>query len=321
MGYLVVPLISILLFASAPDLAGAQGLYSPSGVGFSALSGFGNSDGCTHSDPRLSGGMTFNMGYLATNRGAVFELTADPLVGTVSSVRHDYPIDGLWLALSASGQIGDGVGIYARGSWLVPSNRQSSRTLVFGGNPEPGTWRTKVQWYNADIAGTCSTSGTLTVIGGFRFDSFEIKFHDRDLVDPDDLATDETNVTIMSYIPYAGVMLNSGSALKLGLIGFPYVPGNVEYDHTWGTAVIRHDGKGSFGNSVFLEAFGEYGRQLMGGHVGIFGIWTYLHGSSSLDVTRTIGGGAPTPGRYRFSTDRQNWIIGGQFAMNFTSPM
>lgn len=320
MAHIVVSVVTILVFALAPGFVGGQELSSL--VGLPSLNGFRDDGGCACvSDPELSGSVAFNIGYLSTNRGAAFELTADQLVGIVSSVRHVFPVDGVWLALSANGRVGNGVGIYARGSWLVPSNRQSDRTLVFGGFPEPGTWCTKVQWYNADIAGTYSPYGALTAIGGFRFDSFEIKFHDRDLVDPDDLATDETNVTIASYIPYVGLMLNQGSALKVGMIGFPYVPGDVKYDHRWGTAVIRHDARGSFGTSLFLEAFGEYWRQLMGGQVGIFGIWTYLHGSSDLDVTRTVGGGAPTPGYYRFATDRQSWIIGGQFRMHFASPM
>jgi len=321
MRYLVVSLVSILICAWVPGLAAAQGLPVPAGVGLPSLNSLWGGGCAPDCDPQSGAGLTFYMGYLATNRNAVFDLSADPPVGIVSSVRHDYPVEGLWLALSASGQVRDGFGIFARGSWLVPSNRQSDRTLVFGGTAEPGTWNTKVQWYNTDIAGTYSPYGVLTLIGGFRFDSFEIKFHDRDLVDANDLVTDETNVTVASYIPYVGVMLNQGSCLKVGLIGFPYVPGNVKYDHRWGAAVIRHDATGHFQTSVFMEAFGEYGRPLMGGHVGIFGIWTYLHGSSDLDVTRTIGGGAPSPGLYRFTTDRQSWIFGGNFRLNFTSPI
>lgn len=318
----VVPLVCILLFACASDSADAQAFPSPVGLGLPSLGGSWGGGECEPlCDPHVGGGLAFNIGYLATDRNAAFDLSADPLVGSVASVRHDFPVDGLWLAVSASGRLRDGFGIFARGSWLVPSNRRSDRTLVFGGTPEPGRWRTRVQWYNADIAGTFSPYGALTVVGGFRFDSFDMKFHDRDLVDPDDLGTDETNVTVSSYIPYVGVMVHHGSELKVGLIGFPYVPGDVSYDHTWGPRVIRHDAKGSFRTGYFLEAFAEYGRQLMGGYVGVFGTWTCLHGSSELDVARTIGGGAATGGVYQFSTDRKNWIFGGKLEMNFASPI
>ncbi|MCA1959995.1 MAG: hypothetical protein LDL33_04285 [Desulfomonile sp.] len=96
-------------------------------------------------------------------------------------------------------------------------------------------------------------------------------------------------MTVTSYIPYIGLMVNQGSALRLGLTGFPYVPGNVKYNHTWGTAAIRHEATGSLGMSYFPEAFAEYGQRLMGGYVGLFGIWSYLHGISELDVSRTVG--------------------------------
>jgi len=322
MRYLIVPLVGIFLFAIAAGLAGAQGLPSSVGAGLPSLSGLSGSGGCSPvRDPEAGRGLAVNVGYLSTNRSAVFDLTADPAVGNVRQVRHAFPVDGLWLALSANGQVGDKLGIFARGSWLVPSNRPSDRTLLFGTTLEPGTWQTNVQWYNADVAGLYPAYGALTVIGGFRFDSFETKFHDRELVDVDDLATDVTNVTVTSYIPYVGLMVNQGPALKVGLIGFPYVPGNVKYDHTWGTAVIRHEATGTLGSSYFLEAFAEYGQRLMGGYFGIFGIWTYLHGISELDVSRTVGIAVSTSGVYKFTADRQNWILGGKFGLNFTSPI
>jgi hypothetical protein len=240
----------------------------------------------------------------------------------VISLRYEYPVDGLWLAVSAYRPVGDGFGIFARGSWLVPSHNQADHTyLLTIGTVESRRWRTKVQWYNADIAGTYSPHGALTAIGGFRFDSFDTTFHDRDVEAVDELPTDVHDLTVTAYIPYVGMMVNQGSALKVGLIGFPYVPGNIKNNRTYGSAVLRHEATGSLRTSYFLEAFAEYGGQLMGGYVGIFGIWTFFHGNSVLDVTRIVGGGGTTSGQYQFSMNRQNWILGGNFRMNFASPI
>ncbi|MEW6113696.1 MAG: hypothetical protein AB1664_16305 [Thermodesulfobacteriota bacterium] len=323
MRYLVLSLVGILVFVLVPGLVGAQGFPSPVGMGLPSLGQLWAASGRSSvSDPQSNVGLAFNIGYLTTERKVGFDLSAQPLVGPVVSREHEYTVKGLWLAVSADVPVRNGFGIWARGSWLFPSAGQAYKTLqMAGGTLEPIIWQTDIQWYNVDLAGTYSPYGALTVIGGFRFDSFATNFHSREFVEPEDLSTDEADMTVSSYIPYVGIMLNQGGGLKLGLVGFPYVPGDVEYSRVYGRLVMRQDAKGSLRSSYFVEAFGEYGRQLMGGYVGVFGIFSYLHANSVLDVTRRLAGVETTSGEYHFSLDRANWIVGGTLGIDFTSPI
>ena len=73
-------------------------------------------------------------------------------------------------------------------------------------------------------------------------------------------------------IPHVGLMVRSMSsrALRVGCDWIPFVPGYLTYHETT-AGTIRTETNGNLRNSYFLEAFAEYGRDLMGGSIGVFG--------------------------------------------------
>jgi len=158
-------------------------------------------------------------------------------------------------------------------------------------------------------------------IGGFRFDSFSTNFTDPTPTASFGTSTpgDEADVTITAYIPYVGLVVNLDSTVKFGLIGFPYVFGTVKYNETIGGVPVRYEFSGNLQDSYFLETFAEFGTQVMGGYAGIFGILTYLHTSSDVDFNR-LTAATSTSVPYRITHDRQNWILGGKFALSFNLP-
>jgi len=276
-------------------------------------------------DPKGGAGLTFDVGYLISSRAAVLDITAEGAVpGGTSQFTHRYPVEGLWLALSADGRVGD-LGVFARGSWLVPANRLSEEFYLFSGATGHRNWSTKIQWYNGDIAGLYPAYGGVSGIGGFRFDSFSTNFGDPAGVSPNFTAArpgDEADLTMTAYIPYVGLVVNLDSVVKFGLIGFPWVPGTVKYSSTFGGTVpggLRYEASGNLKRSYFLETFAEFGTQVMGGYAGIFGILTYLHTAADVDLDR-LGVAVPTSVSYTLTHDRQNWILGGKFALSFNLP-
>ncbi len=317
-------LVSVVLLALAPALVSAQILPDfRASAGLPSLGGMFRGGGCGPYDPLQRGGLTFDVGYLGTNHiVGTSETQALPIVPGVRRIQLRYNLDGMWLALWANSRLGDCLGLYARGSWLAPFNHRaeevySGGVVVFSTSR---TWVTNTRWYNLDVGGTFSCYGGMDIVGGFRFDSFSTNFSDAaDAVGFVSLNTDTADSTLKSYIPYVGLMVNQGPRLRVGLIGFPYVPGDLTYHETT-AGTIRTETNGSLRNSYFLEAFAEYARDLMGGSLGVFGTWSYLATRSNVTAVAKLGGVTLNTQPYGFDLRRQSYILGAKFAINFFSP-
>jgi hypothetical protein len=317
-------LLSVVLLALAPALVSAQILSEfGAGAGFPSLGGIFRGGAGGPFDPSQGCGLTFDVGYLGTNHiKGTSETQALPIVPGVRRIQIQYNLDGIWLALSANSRLGDCLGLYARGAFLAPFNHRaeevySGGVVVFSTSR---TWATSTQWYDLDVGGTFSCYGGTELIGGFRFDSFSTNLSDAaDAVGFVSLNTDTADSTIRSYIPYVGLMVNQGNRLRVSLIGFPYVPGDLTYHETT-AGTIRTETTGSLRNSYFLEASAEYGRDLMGGSFGLFGTWSYLSVRSNQTAVAKVGGVTLNTQPYRFDLCRQSYILGAKFAINFFSP-
>ena len=318
----VLPLLSVLLLALAPALVSAQILSDfRTSAGLPSLGGMFRGGVGGPCDPSLRCGLTFDVGYLDTNRiEGTSEADALPIVPGVLRTQQRYNVNGLWLALWANGRLGDYLGFYARGSWLIPSNHRSEEVYSGGLAQSSRTWATDTQWYNVDVGGTLRLCGGMDLISGFRFDSYSTGFSDpADAVGFVSLNTDTADSILRSYIPYVGLMVNQCPGLRVGVIGFPYVPGDISYNETTAGA-LRTETSGSLRNSYFLEVFAEYSRDLMGGSLGVFGTWSYLSTTANLNAELKIGGVTVNTQPYSFRFRRQNYIVGAKFAVNFFSP-
>jgi hypothetical protein len=274
--------------------------------------------------------LAFGVGYLGDPGGTRLDFTPGNTFGAdlVQNFRHTFPVEGLWLGLSAMIPMSEQMTLMATGSWLFPSNGRSDEEYVFPfGDDGSRTWRSSIQWYTLGIGGAFSIEGPVAVLAGFRYDSFEAGFSDPENVfGIASLPSDEADFRVSLYMPYVGLMAGLGSTVRVGFIGFPYLPGDVRYGQTVGAAdpsTSRAEASGAVSNGYFMEIFAEYGINLMGANIGVFGKWEYLRASASLDIDAAfIGLGALTVNdTVDVGFYRQCWTIGGKFALDFVSPL
>jgi hypothetical protein len=216
--------------------------------------------------------------------------------------------------------------LIATGTWLVPSNGRDDEEYFF---PTNGTgsrsWRSSLQWYTLGVGAAFTVQGPVAILGGFRYDSFSVGFSDPENVfNIFSLPSDEADFRVSLYIPYVGLVVGLGSNLKLGCIGFPYLPGDVRYGQTIGAAdpsTARAEASGSVSNGYFMEVFLEGGTNVGGANLGVFGKWQALRARASMDIDSTFLGVATLTDSVDVGFYRQYWVIGGKFALDFVSPL
>jgi hypothetical protein len=288
---------------------------------------FGRATGCA-GDITPGGGLAFEIGYTGDRRGVALDFTTDEGFGRAfPNWRLKYPLQGLWLGLSASLPVNERLSFIASGSWLVPSNQESDEEQFFtGARPTLlRNWRTSIQWYTAGAGAALSWDGPVTLLGGFRYDSFETNFDDpAEVYFVGGLPTDEADVRVNLYIPYVGLVARYGSVVRAGFIGFPYVPGHIRYGETLGGLEPRIKVSGPISQSYFFEAFAECGTELMGANIGFFAKWAYVHAKAGTDAIAE--GSDPQNPENRYDSvdvtfDRRNWIVGGAVGLQFISPL
>ena len=137
------------------------------------------------------------------------------------------------------------------------------------------------------------------------------------------MTPDEAQLIVSTYIPYVGAVTRWGG-VKVGVIGFPWVLGNVQYRET--LRVIQFTATGNYRNGYFLEAFAEVGRQMGVVYLSGFATYTLLHAVGDFDLLSNLLPGeilipAILSGPYSWDIDRQNWIVGGKAVIGFNSPL
>lgn len=318
--FLILFVVSVLV---APAIVSAQALPALGGA-------FGRSS-CCGEEAAPGGGLDFGIGYLGDPGGARLDFVPNNNFGGVFPLfRHSFPLEGLWLGASANIPLDDRMTFFLTGSWLVPSNGGSEEDYSY---PYILTirytrkWNSSIQWYTLGAGGSFSLTGPVAFLAGFRYDSFQVGFSD-----PEDAPffwanrrVDEADVRVNLYMPYVGLVCGLGSTVKVGFIGFPYLPGDVKYGETWGNTnppSARFEMSGNVSNSYFMEIFVEGGANLAGANISLFGKWEYLRSRASLDMDVGTNPTAPTfNDTVDMVLDRQCWTIGGKFALNFISPL
>jgi len=270
--------------------------------------------------------LKFDIGYLTYKSPVVREVTCD-----AHQTRLDFPLQGLWLGFEGTRRVSDRVAVVAKGTWLVPLRGSAFEELGFFLPPPwpkaTRSWSTYPQWYSIDGAIRYALTDAVWGIAGFRFDSFATSF--RNCSDISGVAallpSDEADCASMSYIPYVGLMVSYGSALRASFVASPRVAGIAQYRETFG-GDTRWDGKGAMDRGYFGEFSVEYGGNLPRGRLALLIKWIALYNCAPLhvDVLTTGNPGAhssPTaPFSLPFVLDRRNWVIGASFAIDFAGP-
>jgi hypothetical protein len=282
-----------------------------------------------------AGSVEVDFGYIGARRGAFISLEAEGAgLGQDNAIGHALDLDGVQLGLSAAFTVAGRVGVVARASRLFPFGQVASEdALAMTGVGAAGgsrDWSRSVQWWTLDVAAAGPVYAAASIIGGLRLDSFDasmraVSGYNSGAGSP----SDRRDITATAYLPYVGFMTTHGH-LSVGVIGSPWVLGHVDYRQTiaaqlaggWGN--LRPEGRGPFKDGYFMEGFAEVTGNPLGryGEIGVFAKYTLVHGLAAFDVA---SGQAPPAGqasdRYNFTFQRQNWMLGGKLALNFSSPM
>jgi len=256
--------------------------------------------GCGPGDPAVPGWKAdVQAGYFSTLNGVGISLEArsEALATDLLSVEHKFPVDGVVLGAVVNGPLTDALRLWARAAWFIPFSQKSAETYLFTTTtfgaanfafPGSRAWNAEVRWYTLEADLAYPLGGGIDLLGGFRFDSFDTRFNNAaGIITVGGEGADEADFTLTAYIPYVGFMLTQYPGLKIGLIGFPYVPAYVKQKETYSGAfpgIARDEYSGDLGSGYFLELFGEYKAQMGWGEVGIFGSWTSLQTSGKVDA-------------------------------------
>jgi hypothetical protein len=277
------------------------------------------------------------LGYLGYNRGFVFDVGS---VGTplaqqgvpVLNLRQQVPVEGVWAAAAVAGtgprrgfsscDPGDPFCLSLGFSWLFPNIKEGVEQYNLDQEDFPTayrTWQTSIQWWTLEAAALRCSWSTFSLIGGLRYDSFSSKFSNPTLLPAISTSADEGDLTLSSYIPYVGGEAAWG-AVKVGVIGFPWVFGTIAYKETSGP--LRVEASGSYRNAYFVETFAEFGKQVGVAHLSAFATYTVLHAVGDFDATVNNFSVFPaSAGSYAWGFDRQNWIVGGKLVVGLNTPL
>jgi len=310
---LVVLLVSILVLAWVPGLVSAQGFLPPGlpslGSGGSSYYGY---------DKQIT--VVGDIGYVCQSHAADLSFEAEgagflPL--GANGWKQSFPVQGALLGATASFATGGGLTFLGRGTWLFASGGESYENYKFGAGAGERKWGAKPQWWTLEGAAAYGLNGSSAVIGGLRYDSFEVSFDNPSNYTIAGLPTDQADLRFSAWIPFAGVVAKHGGA-KFGLVGSPWLPGSLKYGQTLGGTGVRYDGSGAMQSGYLLEAFGEYAVNLAGVSAGLYAKWTLAHGTTKITADRLGGTESDT---FSVSLERQNWILGASAAMSFYSPL
>ncbi len=288
--------------------------------------------------------LSFSAGYVDHRNGAVIGFGDEE--DSLRSGRHEYfgsrvsfPVRGVKLSLSGQKVVSPNTALVLSVSYLIPSlvdavDTYDWQTVRQGFHTQARGWKADLQWWDVDGMGVFRPYEALSILGGFRYDSFQTCFSDPSSMQ--NIAgglrgypTDESDLTITCYVPYAGVQVNMGSPygnLTVKAIGTPWLPGEVIYKNTvnaerpaGGVRFNRFSTSGSFSSAYLLELFAEYGLDIAGYRAALFGEYSLTHAVAHLEkerVQQPTGGSVLTDSdRFAFSFNRNVWVVGGKISI------
>jgi hypothetical protein len=300
----------------------------------------------------LASGTSFavNLQYTDHRRGLAFGFATseDSLSGPYGNLEYSgsetsFPVRGLVLGLSGRKTVDRSLAFVLSASYLFPRPTEAVDAYDWvhfrqGYVNQARTWTAELQWWNVEAGAEYQPWDGLAVLAGFRYDSLQTR-----LSDPSTMMnaagfrrgfeTDEGEVTINCYMPYVGLRIDSGNpdpAFKVGVIGSPWLPGEVDREFTLVTErrrrrpplFKRFDASGTFDSGYLLELFAEYGVNRSGFRAALLAKYSLVYARATLEKKRiTVG-----DGRFfadiepvTFSFTRNLWILGGTFSLELPS--
>ncbi len=319
---LLVAFLVILL----PGIVAAEGLF---GLGLPGLPSFGlgGGSGAGCGGCAVEGGgpgccTEFYVGWMTARPGVTFSArtTGGSLGPITNGLQHTYNLQGLWLGLSQTCQLGQNLGFIASGWYLIPSNNSSREDydLVRLGGPGR-SWQTDQKWWFVDgLFSLGNLCGGFTLLAGARYDYLSTSFQSPEAGSVQGLTSDTADVSLSNIIPLVGTQYSMKTAkceLLVRAVGIPTLVGTVKYNETlFGTN--RYETTGNYRGGYFLEIFSDYAYRFGAGDVGAFLRWNMANGKSDID-TNLVGTANQT---FDLNLNRYSWTFGGKVSYCFNLP-
>lgn len=230
-----------------PPGVGIPGLGGPPGAGMPGLGAPGGGPDCGASlcqpvlpcpqTPALFGG--YAAWQVTTDPGSIkFSTQGTSLMIGEESTTIRFNVNGVWVGTSARVPLGDWISARAEGRFLIPSTETATNVTQFAAAPPVSrTFSAKHRWGVIDGALAVNCIPGFSVLGGLRWDSFNVS-----MATPSDIPGfssifDESNLTISAIEPYLGfeaAWAGNRSALVLKGIGSPWVSTRTIFGVTFG---------------------------------------------------------------------------------------
>jgi len=276
--------------------------------------------------PFASGATSFHVGYFSDPSGLTVSFQNTSPGTDLNFLSQTVNFQGVWFELLAPIKSCGPLGMMLGVNYHFPLNKKSRETINTGGLGVGSIWHASPQWGGFQIALTYQVRPALTAILGFKYESLCVNFNQSVLGNPN---INTADLTISEYIPYFGfaykrVHPRSGLELETALIGFPALPGSLEFRETsalgftiGGMNVPGFRVSQNFGNGRFLEWFAEVSLPV--GEccrLGSFVRYNVAQASASVtpgEYTTAIPGNVS----WDFNLDNRVWAVGGVLSYSF----
>lgn len=327
-----LPFLLIIIMGTAAGAQGFSPFALPGGLfGQGARGQYLSNYGCS-GDP--GAGLSMVIGYASDCGRTKFILDGHTVgIGGVVSRLYDYrPMSALYLAADLPMELGSMGKVILSGSLTIPTtnsideNDFALQGLVapFGGSG----WNTKTMWGTLQGLYVCPAYGC-RALAGFRWDNWQTSLNGRFDISPGFAVaapTDTGALTINAYVPLVGVATYL-RGLTMGMVGFPWVPGDFRYAETRNNAGLRFDsGSGNFKRAWFVEFFTDYRLPMStlvslpgaaDANLSLFGKFNYMEVKNSFTLTRQP---AAVSDVFDFAFYRTLFVVGAQANLNFNMP-
>lgn len=280
------------------------------------------------SNQRLWADPLFYTGYFAHKNGAEVSFSRTPTANTVSSLRHQYDLNGIWLETLVPVTGCSPLGFALGGALLFPLDQRSDETVYAQGQGvAERTWLANSQWWYLQTLVSYELFSGVSGVVGFRYDNFQTNFTDpsREVFGGGG-AIDRVDLTINSYIPYFGLALSSvspgaGVSTEIGVVGFPTLLGSVDFReagrfHVLGVAVPGFSASDGFDAGYFLEGYANaIVHATSWCQLGAFVRLSTINAKTGIDIGER---NATIPNAmYDFDFTRKSWIVGALASLSF----
>lgn len=307
-------LVGLAIVSLMPVLAGAQGFGLP-GCGAASC------------DPEKKiGGAAGYLGYMKADKGFEINFTYKDIPVIPILLRARSPLEGLWVGGSLSTETSESFGLLVNGWLLLPAGKTGSESYELTGvaGVDHREWTVKPRWWYWDALLTVGNLGGFTVLGGVRYDFFDIRSQDPTLptIFWPGLSTDTADLTLKTWFPLGGVQYASKdgeSGFLIQVLATPVLLGRVNAKETvGGFGPARIEASGNYRSGGLIEVFTEFTKKFGDAEGGLFARYTWVNAKSDVAVDVLFPGGVTlNNGTYDMSFSRSTWTIGGKVGVSF----